>query len=362
MKLSFLFGATSKTLVRLAVQHKFQISPRYIPRFLGHFFMGIFNSILAIPDLFYCDKGLPKNVVFIMGHYRCGTTHLLNLMAADGNLIPPTTYQTVFPSSFLFTERWLGPVLDKVGPGVRAMDNMAMRMNSPQEEEIAMAALGAPTPYLIAHFPISGAHYEKSLTFEDASKKQLNEWKKKHSKFVRKLVKKHGNDAVILLKSPANTARIPVLLEMYPTAKFVHIHREPYKTIQSSIHLYNVWYEMANFQSIDELKKRRNETVFDAYETINRRWMEDRLLIPAERQISVSFKDVQANPIATIQKIYTHLGYQLDQEKLKNYLESIKKYEKNNYEPLDTALIQAINDRFDFVFDAFGYEQIKSQK
>lgn len=359
MKLSFLFGASAQTLIRLTAQNRFRISLKSVPRYLGHLGMGVFNSVLSIPDFFYRDRGLPENIIFIMGHYRCGTTHLLNLMAADQTFIPPTTYQTIFPNSFLATERWMAPLLDKIGPGVRAMDNMAMRMDSPQEEEIAMAALGAPTPYLIAHFPETGSPYEACLTFKEAPEKTVNEWKKKHQKFVRKLARKHGKSATILLKSPANTARIPLLLEMYPTAKFVHIHREPYKTIQSSIHLYNTWYEMANFQPIDELKNRRNETLFDAYEVINRCWIEDRILIPMDKQISVSFSEVQTNPIATIRKIYSHLGFILKEEKLKSYLESIKKYEKNKYEPLDDTLIQLINNRFKFVFDAFNYKQIK---
>ncbi|WP_027418597.1 sulfotransferase family protein [Crocinitomix catalasitica] len=357
MKLSFLFGASAQTMVRLAIQNKAKISIRYIPRFFGHLLMGIFNSILAIPDLFYRDKGFPENIVFIMGHYRCGTTHLLNLMSADKSFIPPSTYQTIFPNSFLATEKLLTPLLDKVGPGVRAMDNMAMRMDSPQEEEIAMAALGAPTPYLIAHFPETGLKYSSCLTFKDSDEKTIIEWKRKHLKFVRKLVKKNGKSAVILLKSPANTARIPLLLEMYPDAKFVHIHREPYKTIQSSIHLYNTWYNMANFQSIDGLRLRRNETVLETYEEINKRWIEDKVLIRSDRQISVSFKEVQQNPIDTIQKIYNQLGYHLNQELLKDYLGTIKTYKKNDYEPLSDDLINQINNRLGFVFEEFNYEQ-----
>jgi hypothetical protein len=184
----------------------------------------VFNDIFSIPDYFWPNKGLSKNIVFVLGHYRSGTTHLLNLLADDGAYTPVTTYQAVFPSSFLTTEKLFSPLFNKIGPGVRALDNMAMLMESPQEEEIALAALGAPTPYFAVHFPITGERYRDCISFDSASKKDLAHWKRKHLGFVRKLVKKNGSDITLILKSPANTARIPLLLEMYPNSQFVHIH------------------------------------------------------------------------------------------------------------------------------------------
>jgi hypothetical protein len=359
MKLSFLYGATIGTLVRLFFEHKGRIGFKHIPSFIIHLLIGIFNGILSIPDFFWPSKGIPKNIVFVLGHYRSGTTHLLNLLAEDGAYTPVTTYQAVFPGSFLTFEKVLSPVLNKIGPGVRAMDNMAMRMESPQEEEIALAALGAPTPYLAVHFPETGTFYEECISFDKASKKQLNRWKRKHMKFVRKLVKKHGRDVTLILKSPANTARIPILLELYPESKFVHIHRNPYKTIQSSLHLYDTWYGMNNFQSIEELKANRNQIVLDVFELLNRKWLEDEHLIPAANKISISFSELQADRVETVNKIYNHLGApQLDKQRLQTYIDSIKSYKKNSYEALTTELVEQINSQLDFVFEAFEYHKI----
>jgi len=355
MKLSFLYGATFGTLARLFVEHKGRISLKYLPIFILHLVIGVFNSILSIPDFFWRNKGLPKNIVFVLGHYRSGTTHLLNLLAEDGTYTPVTTYQAVFPTSFLTMEKVLSPLLNKIGPGVRAMDNMAMRMESPQEEEIALSALGAPTPYLIVHFPVTGKHYEDCISFENATHKTLIRWKRMHLKFVRKLVKKHGPEVTLILKSPANTARIPLLLEMYPNSKFVHIHRNPYRTIQSSLHLYDTWYAMTNFQSIKKLKENRNQIVLDVFELLSRKWLKDQDLIPAENKINISFQELQSNPVETINRIYNHLGgAKLDKIRLQKYLDSIKSYKKNSYEELTPELIQEINGKLDFVFEAFG--------
>ena len=43
--------------------------------------------------------------LFILGHWRHGTTHLHNLLAQDPQFAYPTLYQTLYPRTFLTTER-----------------------------------------------------------------------------------------------------------------------------------------------------------------------------------------------------------------------------------------------------------------
>ena len=42
--------------------------------------------------------------VFILGHWRQGTTHLHNLLSLDPQFAYPTLFQTLYPRSFLTTE------------------------------------------------------------------------------------------------------------------------------------------------------------------------------------------------------------------------------------------------------------------
>lgn len=356
MKLSFLFGAGWRTLIKLLVEHRFRISIRYIPRYCFHFVIGSWNTFFALIDTMYRKKDAPKNIVFVLGHYRSGTTHLLNLLAADGQLIAPSTYQVLFPHSFLSTEKWMAPLLNKVGPGVRAMDAMEMRMESPQEEEIALAAMGAPTPYLAAQFPVSGRFYADCLSFEKAAPKKLRAWKRAHLKFTKKLIRKNGPSATLLLKSPANTSRIPHLLALYPEAKFIYIHRDPYKTIQSSLHLYQTWYTMANFQNLEHLKSELEQTVLKYYREMNEQWLQDSRLIPSDRLVSISFAKLQEVTTEAIREIYSqlHLGT-LDESKLEAYRDRIKTYKKNAYPPLSDELKLQINSSCQFIFEAYDY-------
>ena len=356
MKISFLYGADLGTLFRLFREQKFRISLSAIPSILLHLFMALINSILSLPERFLRFKEDPKNPIFIIGHWRSGTTHLHNLMTIDNIYQAPNTFQAAFPHNFLFSEKWMAPLIDKISPGVRLMDAMKMVMSSVQEEEIAMASLGAPSSYLAIHFPNDDVRYRTHVSFREAEEKDLNLWKKAYQKFLRKIIAKNGNEKPLLLKSPANTARIRLILEMYPNARFIHIHRNPYETIRSTMHLYDSWFSMANFQSLAKLKETRNETILNMYEEMHRCWLEEKSLIPEERLMVMGFEELKKTPVEAIQKVYDFLGDgELDEKALREYLASIKRYRQNKYDELSPEIVAEINRRFGFVFEEFGY-------
>lgn len=356
MKLSFLYGADIGTFSRLLWRQRLRPGLRYIPEVIFHGILALFNTIVGLPEYFRDYKEDPVKPVFILGHWRCGTTHLHNLMTEDGAYHAPSTFDVAFPHAFLFSEKWMAPVLDKINPGKRPQDNMPMTMSSVNEEEVGLASLGAPTPYLVVHFPKDSRRFHSYLSFENAGEEDRERWKKAHKAFLRKLVAKYGNEHPLILKSPANTARIPLLLEMYPDARFIYIHRDPYETIQSSIHLYDTWFRMVSFQSLNELKQSRDEKLLEAYEEIHRRWLEDRHLIPEGKLIMLGFEELRQNPMETVEKIYHFLGdAEPDRPRLKQYLDSIKDYRQNEYEELSPEMVASINRQFGFVFEAFGY-------
>ena len=363
MKLSFLYGADLPTLSRLLIQQKFRIQLQGLPILLLHLVMACINTILSLPERLRSYKKDPVRPVFILGHWRSGTTHLHNLMTVDGNYSAPTTFQAAFPHIFMNFERLLGPFFDRMGPGERIMDAVKMTMESVQEEEIGLASLGAPSSYLAIHFPLDHARYQTHVSFRNASPKDLSHWKKSYKKYLRKIVAKNGDDRPLILKSPANTARIPLLLEMYPDARFIHIHRNPYQTIRSTIHLHDSWFTMANFQSLAPLKAARDQNILDMYEEMHKCWMEDKALISDENLLMLPFEELKQNTIPTVEAIYDFLGDgKLDINALQSYLSSIHSYKQNTYDPLSAKMIQSINERMGFVFEAFGYEQEKSIK
>ena len=59
--------------------------------------------------------------------------------------------------------------------------------------------------------------------------------------FVRKLSLRAGGRRLVL-KSPAHTARVALLLELFPDAQFVYIHRDPLTVYQSAVHMARTTY------------------------------------------------------------------------------------------------------------------------
>jgi len=69
--------------------------------------------------------------LFVLGHYRSGTTHLHNLLALDPQFAAPTFFQVLNPHTFLTTERWAAPVADSLIVRRRYQDEMALGAGVP---------------------------------------------------------------------------------------------------------------------------------------------------------------------------------------------------------------------------------------
>src|SRR5262249_20681564 len=156
------------------------------------------------------------------------------LLAQDNRFAYPTFYETLYPHTFLCTEKTTAWLLDRIMPRTRPQDNVAMGVRVPQEDELALCSLMGCSLLLSLAWPRHASFYDRYLTLRELSEEELNQWKSALAWFVRKLAFHHGRPLV--LKSPGHTCRIRLLLEMFPGAKFVHIHRHPYAVFQSARH------------------------------------------------------------------------------------------------------------------------------
>src|SRR4029078_2717757 len=119
---------------------------------------AVMNSLLCWhEELRYGAKWRDVSVpppLFVLGHWRSGTTHLHYLLALDDRFACPSLYQVFFPHTFLSTEgggfsRLPGFLL----PEHRAYDNVKQDLTVPCEDEFAMCVWGLMTPYLSGVFP-----------------------------------------------------------------------------------------------------------------------------------------------------------------------------------------------------------------
>jgi len=100
-------------------------------------------SIQSLKNSFWVRRELRfeplfKNVtiqppIFILGHWRNGTTHLHNLITRDLRFGYPNGYQVGFPHTFLSTETQAVPAMSFFLPRRRPMDNVEMTFGAPPE-------------------------------------------------------------------------------------------------------------------------------------------------------------------------------------------------------------------------------------
>ena len=103
------------------------------------------------------------------------------------------------------------------------------------------------------------------------------------------------NPKRIVLKSPPHTARIRVLLEMFPKAKFVHIVRDPYVIFPSTVNLWKRLYrdqglQMPTYEGLDE-------HVFATFTRMYEAFDRDRELIGPGQFCEIRYEDLIADPV-----------------------------------------------------------------
>ena len=89
-------------------------------------------------------------------------------------------------------------------------------------------------------FPQKINHYlEKYVLFENISCDEIQDWKNSYLYLLKKLSIANKSRQLVL-KNPPNTARIKMLLSLFPNAKFIYIHRNPFEVYASNKRLWEV--------------------------------------------------------------------------------------------------------------------------
>ncbi|MCB1496736.1 MAG: sulfotransferase, partial [Bauldia sp.] len=145
------YGMRFGTWARLLASGGFDITLNCLPRILGVTLATPLNSALhRASQLAHGGRIRETRVqppVFIIGHWRTGTTLLHELLDCDPRFAAPTTFQCMFPESFLMTQRLVRPWIKRLLPATRPFDNMSFGPDRPQEDEFALLNTGMRTPY-----------------------------------------------------------------------------------------------------------------------------------------------------------------------------------------------------------------------
>jgi len=338
------------------------MSPRRLGRAAGVFAGGLVGSPLRLFEQLthrrtLDDVQFEEAPVFIIGHWRSGTTHLHNLMSQDEQFGCVRMAQALSPDCAVTTRRWLPGLFARVFPQKRPMDNLTWPMDAPQEEEIPLAKMTPYSWYMQFFFPRQAMELlTKGVLFDRTSRRVGNEVKRKYLQILKTASHLDGGRR-LLLKNPVNTARIPMLLDLFPNAKFVAIHRSPYEVYPSAINLHRKILNLTSLQEFDD--QLIEDNVLAIYEQVMSAYFANRYLIPKENLVEVGYADLDERPYETIRSIYEQLdiaGWDQAAPNVDRYIDSQKNYRKNGF-TISERSASLIEDRWKFAFEALGYER-----
>lgn len=351
-------GADFFGLMRLFVRNRFRFSPSLIHVGVLDAFCSVVNTSLGqAQKAIYSGRAQRTELeppVIILGHWRSGTTLLHELLILDKRNTFSTTYECLAPNHFLLTNWFVTTFFAWLMPPNRPMDNMAFGWDSPQEDEFALSNLGVPSPYHTIAFPNEPPQYPEYLDLEEVSAEDRARWKGTLMRFLKHVTLKRPGR--MILKSPPHTARVKILLEMFPDARFINIVRDPYVVFPSTVHLWQRLYKIHGLQvpTYDGLI----EYVFDTFMRMHNRLEATRDLIPADRYYEVRYEDLVGDMMGQMRQIYSQLDLgdiEPALPALQNYVDNSKEYRTNRYQ-LAPLLRREISRRWRPFFERYGYE------
>ncbi len=343
---------------RLLAHNRFAVDPSYAYIACVVTVVSFLNTLLCnLERLFFGWRlrrtRIREDPLFIIGHWRTGTTFLHELLILDERHTYPNTYECFAPNHFLLTERFLTRWLKVLLPKRRPMDNVAVGWERPQEDEFALCMMGLPSPYLTIAFPNHAPQWQEYFDLDGLSPQALSRWKKGFLDFLRRLTLKSPKR--LILKSPPHTCRIKVLLEMFPGARFVHIVRDPYVVFPSTMNMRKSLYESHGLQK--PTFRGLEEYVFRTFNHLYEKLEETRGLIDPARFHEMRYEDLVHDPIGQMRTLYDHLslgGFDRLEPCLRSYLAGIAGYETNRYD-LSAGLRAKITRRLGWIIHKYGY-------
>lgn len=304
------------------------------------------------------NQAVGPDPIFIIGHWRSGTTHMHNLLSQDPQFDCLRMFQALAPDCSVATQSWLPQLLQRVVPNKRPMDNMEWPMHAPQEEEIPLAKLTPYSWYLQFLFPQQAlSTFEQNVLLEGAPTQAYQEVQDKLLQLV-KVAAVHAKGKRLLLKNPVNTARIPMLRELFPEARFIFVHRNPYEVFPSTLNLHRKILGITSLQTYSEEHIESN--VLEIYPRLLERYLEDTKDIPTNRLIEVGYQDLVDDPQTCLENIYHSLelgGYDAAQPRIQSYLSEQQNYQTNQFSNLSERIVEVLNQRWAMAFEQWGYQR-----
>ncbi|MFM7845934.1 MAG: sulfotransferase family protein [Planctomycetota bacterium] len=350
-------GASLPALLGLYRRHRWAIEPRYwLDAAIDLGFATINSGLGGFVETVWGGRSVAPPIVaplFILGHWRTGTTWLHELLSCDPQLRCPTTYECFVPHHFLLTQRWVQRWARFAIPRTRSVDQVTVGWDRPQEDEFALLNLGIPGPYARLAFPNQAEEDHKWLDLEPLGELEQRRWCTTWLWFLRHLLAARAGQ--LCLKSPPHTCRVPTILELFPDSRFIYLVRNPSEVIPSTIRLWSSLSQVYGYQRGDPQRWRTEVPQMFAH--FHQRFEATRARIPAGQLQVVHYEELIADPLDTLKRLYDGLklgAFAQIQERVISLVKSRSSYQRNQH-GADSDLQVAIRDSVRDYEQCHGY-------
>lgn len=377
MRFLFDFG-NYFTMIRLAWNEKVPKARRWylLVLLIGTPIIATFHALCFFLDrVFYPElaKVDVESPIFMVGHARSGTTLTHRLLSQDsGRFSSLKLYEMYFPSLIqkkfirwvakLDEERWRGLLAGQVAAWEewrygRMSGAHAMGLTMYEEDDISLYWSMA------SGFWITKMPYMGDLDFY-----WMNEWpaakRKRYNDFYREVIRRqlllNGTDRIHLAKNPMYSGRVESLIEAFPDCRVIVNVRNPHETIPSLLKLMRGgwkalgWDEEQQKKTLQILVDQSFHTYMHPIEAIDAH--------PEIKSVVVDYRDLTADPAATIESIYDALDLPMSEEyraELDKQSKRARTHTTSHEYSLEEFGLEAgaIREQLGVLFDRFGWDE-----
>lgn len=358
----YLLGCRFDNWLRLLRENKFKILPEKLPQAL---YITVTSLVMYLPSLaeklIYDGRikntPMPDDPVYILGIWRSGTTYLQNLLSRDKQFGWFDPVSTATFNNCLLLRGPLTKTQQRRLKTARPMDNLEYKIDLPMEEVFALTGISTTSIIHMLAFTRRFDSYISGAFLDDLPAEKLNRWKLDYDYIIRKM-NYIAKGRRLVLKSPENTGHIRQLLELYPRALFINIHREPYTVVMSTMHMFRKQLEILSLtEKPDNFDEKLEDTIIEIFRRMYTDLFSLENTLLRGKMVDIRYNDLADDPYGSLKRIYGGLGldgYDAALPDFRRYVESQAGYRKNSFR-LDDRLRQKINDKLGFYFERYGY-------
>ncbi len=290
--------------------------------------------------------------IFVIGFWRSGTTFLHELFCCDSRFGFPSTYACLNPSHFLLSERVVRTRAVQQETR-RPMDDMQYSWISPQEDEFALLALGAPSPYEALLVPSLMRDPRSLVDLRFRPIEEQERWTETIQYFVRLLAVQQGKPMV--LKSPPHGFRLHLLPTLFPKSRYVVIERNPFEVFASNLKL---WRTLLNLYSWESFSMEDVEAfVLAAYLLHEEAITTGARVLPPGSFARITYEDLVRNPIKEMVRLYEELAlgdFETVRPRIERHLATVAGHTRNRFR-LSEEQKQRVEDTWGRTMVGKGY-------